>query len=77
MGECEVGLLNVMTVLPRSGPQISNKKQTFKDGRTNGFSEVCDDRKDAHSMQLEQTRGEQLSLREEGMRVCWGTQVQG
>lgn len=35
-----------------------------------------EDRKDARSMQLEQTRGEQLSLREEGIRVCWGTQVE-
>lgn len=34
------GVLKVMIVLPRSGPQISNKKQTLKDGRTNGFSEV-------------------------------------
>lgn len=37
---CEGGLLKVMIVLPRSGPQIPNKMQTFKDGRTNGFSEV-------------------------------------
>lgn len=36
-----------------------------------------EDKKAAHSMQLEQTHGEQLSLREEGMRVRWGTQVEG